>query len=452
MTDKAKAVDLRATGDQLTEWAVLVLIGMGVGIARHLALRLLGLAWTWGFVALGLVPATMLVGPSGTLVVVVSSATAVACGLGWHRSDINRGGLEAQSAHDRLGLSALILGAVSLNQAKSVRVRDHRLAIGQTGQRRAASIPFGAREGRRGLVVGSPGAGKTVTMSAISGAYVTSGMPVVSLDPKGDASHRDALAAAAEQAGVRFVEWSHEGPAIYNPLARGDATEIADKVLSGEHWSEPHYLRQAQRYLGWAVRVMQEADERRTLGRLVTYLDPERLEQLGERCAEETQDRLALYLDSLASRQRADLGGVRDRLGVLSESALGRWLEPTADEEVIDLAAAWRERAVVYFRLDADRYPLASQMLGAAIVSDLVSLTGQLQRDAATGLVAIDEFAAVGAREILRILSRSRSLPWTRRRRTRPCTRSAPKRLRSTGDSPTGCSRFASEISRPSLG
>jgi type IV secretory pathway TraG/TraD family ATPase VirD4 len=66
-------------------------------------------------------------------------------------------------------------------------------------------------------------------------------------------------------------------------------------------------------------------------------------------------------------------------------------------------------RSVLYFRLDADRYPLASEMLGAAIVSDLVSLTGELQRRAHLGLVAIDEFAALGAREVLRVLSRSRS-------------------------------------------
>ncbi len=43
--------------------------------------------------------------------------------------------------------------------------------------------------------------------------------------------------------------WSPGGSAIYNPLARGNPSEITDKALAGEEWSEPHYLRQAQRYI-----------------------------------------------------------------------------------------------------------------------------------------------------------------------------------------------------------
>jgi len=39
----------------------------------------------------------------------------------------------------------------------------------------------------------------------------------------------------------------------------GSETEIADKALSGETFTEPHYLRQAQRYLGHAVRWFAEA-------------------------------------------------------------------------------------------------------------------------------------------------------------------------------------------------
>ncbi|MQA76274.1 MAG: DUF853 family protein [Solirubrobacterales bacterium] len=382
---------------------------MAGGIAVHLALRGLGLAWTWGLPLVALTPLVALVDAGAAVAVGVASITAVAMGIAWHRSDLERGGGEAQKARDRIGLAAGLAGALMVHRARAERVRGERVAIGETRQRRVASVPFGSREGRRGLVVGSPGSGKTVTGAAIATSYVDSGLPVFALDPKGDASLRDALCEAAGARGAAFCEWSHEGPATYNPLARGDATEIADKVLAGEDWSEPHYLRQAQRYLGWAVRVMQAAGEPRSLERLVVYLDPERLEQLGERCDADTQDRLTQYLDSLSARQRADLGGVRDRLAVLSESALGRYLDPAGAGEVIDLAEAWRQRAVIYFRLDADRYPLASQMLGAAVVSDLVSLTGELQRDAAVGLVAIDEFAAVGAREILRILSRSRS-------------------------------------------
>jgi hypothetical protein len=93
----------------------------------------------------------------------------------------------------------------------------------------------------------------------------------------------------------------------------------------------------------------------------------------------------------------------------LAESELGPWLDPERSGTRIDLHEAWTAQSVIYLRLDADRYPLASEMLGAAIVSDLVALTGELQGGERRGLVAIDEFAAIGARNVLRVLSRSRS-------------------------------------------
>jgi hypothetical protein len=42
----------------------------------------------------------------------------------------------------------------------------------------------------------------------------------------------------------------------------GTDTELADKVLAGETYTEPHYLRQAQRYLGHAVRVLTASGRR----------------------------------------------------------------------------------------------------------------------------------------------------------------------------------------------
>lgn len=67
------------------------------------------------------------------------------------------------------------------------------------------------------------------------------------------------LKAAAEHRGARFLERTPEGPLAYNPYAQGSDTEIADKALSGETFTEPHYLRRAQRYLGHAIRVMHTA-------------------------------------------------------------------------------------------------------------------------------------------------------------------------------------------------
>ena len=84
----------------------------------------------------------------------------------------------------------------------------------------------------------------------------------------------------AEREGRPFVHWTPEGSVVYNPYAHGSDTEIADKLLAGEQWSEPHYLRQAQRYLGHEVRVLRQAGVVVSLANVVRYLDLDELEVL----------------------------------------------------------------------------------------------------------------------------------------------------------------------------
>jgi hypothetical protein len=393
----------------MMDWAVLIAVAALLAIVLHLAIRGAGLRWTWALLVLLVAPVLALADPRVGFGAAACGAGAIAIGVAWQRQGMERRGIEAQQERERPGPWNVLRAHFERRWARRARVSEDRLALGSTPSRGVRAIPFGSWQGVRGLIVGAPGTGKTVSMASIAAAYAGQGMPVVCVDPKGDPSLAAQLATSAARSGARFLQWSHEGPAVYNPLARGDATEVADKALAGETWTEPHYLRQAQRYLGWQLRAMQDAHVPITPLSVATYMDVHALEALSDRCSDEVAAGLRRYVDSLSARQRAELGGVRDRLAVLAESRLGRWLDPAADDEVIDLGRAWREHCILYFRLDADRYPLASEMLAAAIVSDLVSLTGELQQRASLGLVAIDEFAAVGAREVLRVLSRSRS-------------------------------------------
>ena len=128
--------------------------------------------------------------------------------------------------------------------------------------------------GTHTLVLGATRSGKTVTMTWLAVRAVQRGMGAIVVDPKGD---RDLClrlhdAALARRDAVRRVDSA--GPSIYNPYARGSETEIADKVLAGERFTEPHYLRQAQRYLGHEVRLLRRAGIEVSLKALVEHLDP----------------------------------------------------------------------------------------------------------------------------------------------------------------------------------
>ncbi len=156
--------------------------------------------------------------------------------------------------------------------------------------------------------------------------------------------------------------WTPEGPGVYNPFAHGTDTELADKVLAGETYSEPHYLRQAQRYLGHAVRAL------RGTGSAGDGRDPDRRDGprqarwLGRALPDEQAKQVHDYVDGLTAEQRRGLAGTRDRLAILAESDVAAFLyreEPTRHQ--IDLLRAVQKRDVVCFRLDADRRPAAGR-------------------------------------------------------------------------------------------
>lgn len=391
---------------RLAELAVVSVLG---GVALTIALRVSARRWTWGLLGFPLAWA-IAGGGSLALAAVCGSVSFVGCFVGvlWHAADLAEGADRAQAARARLGIGDAVRRAIESRRiAQRGWAGEGSLTVGHDRHRRPVSIPMGERGGKHTLIVGATGSGKTVSEAWIASRLVRNGHGAVAIDPKGDGMLREELVRAADAAGREFLEWSPGGPRAYNPYAYGKAGEIADKALAGEVFTEPHYLRMAQRYLGHAVRAMRAAEVGVTPVTLMEHLDPDRLELTGRLLPEGQARAVQGYLDSLGERGRRDLGGVRDRLSILVESELGRWLDP-AGAPAIDLRAAIESRAVVCFALESDRMPLLTQMLGAAIVTDLVVVSSYYQQNPIDTVVLVDEFAAIGASHIARLFGRAR--------------------------------------------
>jgi len=409
---------LQGLVDWLLGTSAHVVLGLLIGLLAARVMRSTHLHWSWAAVTLTLVvlPGHALASPISAAGVAALSATAWS--RRWHREDIEAGGDLAEIAADRRQpLDVLRVAAHALRPVwprlmrPTKRFRSGQLTLGHDESRREVSIPFGgARGGTHTLVVGATGSGKTVTQTWMAVKAIERGMGSVVIDPKGDHAMRAELRRAAAAAGRAFIEWTPGGSSVYNPFARGSETEVADKALAGEHFTEPHYLRQAQRYLGHVVRTLRRADLEVSLQRIVHHMDPAQLECLARSLPEIEASATHNYLDTLSTRQRSELAGVRDRLAILSESDVGRWLDPqTPGAERFDLLEAVRARAVVYFSLESDRRPLLTQMLGAAIVQDLQTTVAALQGRPLPTLVVIDEFSAVAAAQVVRLFGRARS-------------------------------------------
>ncbi len=392
-------------------WQVTLSIFAGLGIAYFTGLRLQRnrLKWTWMLFG---IPLAMLLGPLDwhiLLALVVANPLALYLGYTVHRDIIRRGGEEARRQKEFLGPFRALRSYEIKKRAKANRQQIDQLVLGEMPHGGIYTVPLGGLTGSHALVLGATGSGKTVTQATIAQAYIRAHMPAIVIDPKGDDMLFDTLARTAEETGAALRVWTPSGPNVYNPLARGGPTEIADKALAAHDWSEPHYELATQRLLGHVLSTMQAAGLwPPTLQSVVDHMHPERLDALASKVGGETAERVSSYVDALSGRGLADLGGGRDRLAVLAESELGPWLDPHQERgEEIDLMRALDRAEVLYFHLDSDRYPAAAKLLGAALLIDLVTLSAEQHEDGA--LLAIDEFAAIAAPQISRLFARARS-------------------------------------------
>jgi hypothetical protein len=405
--------------DRLAHITVNAAVGLALGIFLARLMRRAHLHWSWasaGLVLVVLATDSVLACLTTTFGATMLSATL--SGRRRHRNDIAAGADLATIAAERRGPIDLLHWCAA---GMSLRRRRRRgadgwfaagkLIVGCDDRHRPVSVRCGGDgDGAHTLVVGATGSGKTVTQTWIATRAIEYGMGAIVLDPKGDRGMRDALHRAAESAHRRFIEWTPDGPSVYNPYGRGSETQIADKALAGERFTEPHYLRQAQRYMGYVVRALRHAGLEVSLRGIVEQLNPAELELLARNLPEPEGQRTHAYLDSLTPRQQGDLGGVRDRLAILAESDIGAWLDPaTPGAERFDLLEAIRARAVLYFNLESDSRPLLAQMLAGAIVQDLQAAVAELQGRPEPTLVVIDEFSAVAAEHVVRLFGRARS-------------------------------------------
>jgi conjugal transfer pilus assembly protein TraD len=397
--------------DDLIVYPLLLLaaiFGSGYWLARTLRMR--GLLWSCA--APGLLLGFVFFSLFWPLGLALIGACLYACLVGrrWHRVDLHSGGDHARIAAARLGVRGLLERRRAQQRIEQEGwVSGGRLVVGRDDYGMPVSIPVGYESGCHTLFLGATGAGKTVSEAWVATRLVDAGYGAIALDPKGDKMLRDELERSAVRAGRPFLEWTPEGPLAYNPYTHGTDTEIADKALSGEHFTEPHYLRQAQRYLGHAVRVMHTAQVPVSPASLMAHLDPRQLEVSARKLPAEDAKLVQDYLDSLTDRQKQDLSGVRDRLSILAESDTRQWLNPNGSGQTLDLQRAVQERAVVYFRLDSDRRPLLSAMIAGAIVGDLVTLSTRMQEQPVPTVVLIDEFSAILAAAVSRLFGRARS-------------------------------------------
>ncbi len=275
-------------------------------------------------------------------------------------------------------------------------------------------VTFGVGSGRHMLQLGATGSGKTNTLVWIAARHVERGFGCVVIDLKGDPALARRLQLEALAHGRPFWNFTLEGGDHWNPLAHGNPTELKDKLIGLEHFSEKHYQRMYERYMLAVFRVLAQLERRATLSELITLLHPRRLRDLVKEVADDDfAHGLNGYLEEASEFATRHLSGLRDRLALLIEGEQGPYLLPAERPlATIDLLEIARGGGVAVFTLAASSYPETARLVANMLLQELSSICGALERGPTPRpglLVALDEFSALDADHFAALFARARS-------------------------------------------
>lgn len=270
--------------------------------------------------------------------------------------------------------------------------------------------------GGHALVVGSPGSGKSTSAMRVVRAAIRDGLPTYVVDMKAEPDLIDEIAAWCARWGRPLWVFSQTGPTRYDPFTHGDYNRKRDLLMATAQWSNEHYKGVAADYL---LAVFYLLDIIGTKGRSVLeavneYLNPEMLARAvatlpaADPRTPVAKERCAAVIEAVRTDPRS-LGGLGPKVRALTDTVLGQWTKP--GEPMLDPRQVWDEGGVAVWSLPTLDLPESSTVMGGLVVQDLKTMAGHLQAQGNTqpGLVFVDEFATLGAHNIVEALALARA-------------------------------------------
>lgn len=368
--------------ESLTENPLVMEVLVGVGIAivgaipAHLLLRLVNLSWSWavpfaaaGGIALG-------VGPVASWSVALAGGGLLTARWSYllERRDREAGGDKRRRVRDAFGIRDAVgwlaarrlrKGGVRVQTRKRReglrRVHEERFVLGGDRRGRFVSLRMGDESGRHALLLGASGSGKTTSLKQVVLAHLKAGRGAVVVDMKADIGLREFFLWEGACLGKPLSWWSLDpgddwhSPGYWNPLARGNPSELKDKLIGCEQFSERHYEAMYERYLLNLFRALDAPGRawERNLRKVVDLLDPNALlADLRHVEDQELAGEIERYLRGLTPDQHKHLHGLQDRLALLVEGGDGKYLTGS-DIDLFDTVA---KGGLVLFSLDSSRF------------------------------------------------------------------------------------------------
>jgi len=235
-------------------------------------------------------------------------------------------------------------------------------------------------------VVGSTGTGKTESvLLPILAHDIRHGKGALVIDGKGDRELLDRIHHIVKECDRRmdfyfFLLADPDNSNTYNPLLRGNATELKDKIVGSMQWSEEFYRRMAEQAALTLLNALIATKQKvrfSTLHACLTDLDS--LKKLADMTQAKNpilhQD-LVKMVNSFKDSQKF-LSGLMADLYLSSRSEFSKLLD--VDKPHIDLLKIYQQNKIVYFALDLQGYGDTAKRLGRMILQDLKTVSSYIQ-------------------------------------------------------------------------
>ena len=233
-------------------------------------------------------------------------------------------------------------------------------------------------------VVGSTGTGKTESVLLPLLAHdIASGKGAVVIDGKGDLELRDRIYSIVKDTNrvhdFLFFSLAHPKDSnTYNPLLRGNATELKDKIVGSMAWSEEFYRRMAEQAaftILSALKIKSKIIKFEDLHNCLTNYTA-----LSNLSASLKDQGVKSDLDRMIARFKDNtkfLSGLIADLYLTSRGEFGSLVN--VDVPDIDLLEAYENNKIVYFQLNLQGYGDTAKRMGRIILQDIKTVSSHIQ-------------------------------------------------------------------------
>lgn len=239
------------------------------------------------------------------------------------------------------------------------------------------------------LIAGSTGSGKTTLLKSLYIDACKKGQPVIIIDPKGNHKTVDEFKELAIALGVSpekfrlFSIIAPEKSQRYNPLARGTAMQIRDRLMGALEWSEQFYKNQASTWLGVTIEILKAVHLEITPALLHKMLvDRKQLDVIEKRISEipdkERARDLLERLKQSAKMAVQNQDNLISQLKDLDNLEFGFLFDPKDPVQTIELARVIENCEIAYFQLNVMAYEVGASVIGKLLLQDLKSLASQI--------------------------------------------------------------------------